>query len=114
MRSLSVAFALLLGLLPVILIDVSSAWGQYEVEEESPVWVRGLLDVRIARGGRSSSWTSRGPGKTRYGGRETTRATRLTVSQLALELGTALPWDMVARAQLNWDLTAIMMIVRCS
>ncbi len=107
MCGLSVAFALLLGLLPVclqvILIDVSSAWGQYEVEEESPVWVRGLLDVRIARSGRSSSWTSRGPGKTRYGGRETARATRLSVSQLALELGAALPWDMVARAQLNWD-----------
>ena len=79
MRGLSVAFAFLLGTLPVCVIDVSSAWGQYEVEEESPVWVRGLLDVRLARGGRSSSWTSRGPGKTRYGGRETKRATRFTV-----------------------------------
>ena len=65
--------------------------------------MRGLLDVRIARGGRSSSWTSRGPGKTRYGGRETKRATRLTGSQLALELGAAPSWDVVARAQLNWD-----------
>ena len=103
MRGLSVAFAFLLGTLPVCLFVVSSAWGQYEVEEGNPVWVRGLLDVRLARGGRFSSCTSRGPRKTRYGGRETKRATRFTVSQLALELGAALPWDVVARGQLNWD-----------
>ena len=46
------------------------SWGQYDVEEKWPVWVRGLVDVRIARGGRASSWTDQGMGigKSRYGG----------------------------------------------
>lgn len=91
------------------------AWGQsdfeedeeeWEVEDEWPVWVRGLLDVRLARGGRSSSWTDRGAGKTRYGGKQRRgglrRVTRASVGQLALELGANLPWDITARAQLNW------------
>ena len=79
---------------------------EWEVEDEWPIWVRGLLDVRLARGGRSSSWTDRGAGKTRYGGRgeggRLRRVTRASVGQLALELGANLPWDITARAQLNW------------
>ena len=79
---------------------------QYEVEQESPVWLRGLLDLRVAQGGRAHSWTARGPGKTRYGGRSTSegaeRVTRLSVAQLALEGGAALPWGITAHAQLNW------------
>ena len=81
----------------------------WEVEDESdewPVWARGLLDVRLARGGRSSSWGDRGAAKTRYGGRRgqggLRRVTRAVVSQLALEVGADLPWDISARAQLNW------------
>lgn len=83
------------------------ARGQYEVEDKSPVWLRGLLDVRIAGGGKASSWTDRGPGKRRYGGRATAtgfeHVTRVAVAQLALEFGALLPWDIVARAQLNWE-----------
>jgi hypothetical protein len=52
----------------------SVAWAQYEVEAESPVWVRGLLDVRIAGGSKAPSWTDRGSGKLRYGGRATATA----------------------------------------
>ena len=103
MRGLFVGCVAALGIFVGNPLEESNARAQYEVEEESPVWVRGLLDVRVARGGRSSSWTSGGPAKTRYGGRETSRTTRLTVPQLALELGASLPWDIVARAQLNWD-----------
>lgn len=76
------------------------------MEQEKPFWLRGLLDVRVARGGRAPSWTDGGPGKARYGGRSTSRGfervTRPSLSQLALEAGATLPWGMVARAQLNW------------
>jgi hypothetical protein len=83
------------------------SWGQYDVEEKWPVWIRGLVDVRIARGGRASSWTDRGIGlgKSRYGGtgsllgRE--RSTRLVLSRLSVELGASLPWGISARAQLS-------------
>jgi hypothetical protein len=77
--------------------------GKYEVEEEKPVWLRGLLDVRIAQGGRASSWADRGPGKTRYGGRGFDRVTRIALSQVALEVGATLPWGTVGRAQINWE-----------
>lgn len=85
----------------------SQSWGQYEVEQESPVWLRGLLDVRVARSGRASSWTDRGPGKSRYGGRLTVggneRVTRFSFAQLALEVGATLPWEVSAHAQVNWE-----------
>lgn len=94
-------------LLLCLCIPPSPAWCQYEVEEESPFWLRGLLDVRIARGGRAPSWMDRGPGKTRYGGRATpeglNRVTRFTLAQLALEVGGTLPWDIVSHAQMNLE-----------
>lgn len=78
---------------------------QYEVEQESRVWLRGVLDLRAARGASVPSWTDSGPGKTRYGGHRTDtgfeRVTRYELSQLAIEIGAALPWDMRAQAQLN-------------
>jgi hypothetical protein len=85
----------------------SISWGQYDVEEKWPVWIRGLVDVRIARTGRSSSWTDQGVGlgKSRYGGTgsllDGKRSTRVALSQLSVELGASLPWDISARAQLN-------------
>lgn len=83
----------------------SQVWAQYEVEQEDRVWLRGLLDVRVARGGSAPSWTDHGPGKTRYGGRSTEtgfeRVTRLALSQLAIEAGASLPWDVRAQAQVN-------------
>lgn len=95
----------LVGLLFFCII-LPRAEAQYEVEQESPFWVRGLLDTRIARGGRAHSWTARGPGKTRYGGRTTDegseRVTRLSTAQLAIEGGVSLPWEVTAQAQLNW------------
>src|SRR5262245_32826376 len=91
----------LLFALPPAQVDCHSQQAQ-----ESPVWLRGLLDLRVAQGGRAHAWTARGPGKTRYGGRSTSegaeRVTRLSVAQLALEGGAALPWDVTAHAQLNW------------
>ncbi len=99
--------SLCVALLFHIVASKEVAWGQYEVEEESPVWVRGLLDIRIAGGSNAPSWTDRGPGKLRYGGRATAtgfeHVTRLAVAQLALEFGATLPWDITARAQLNWE-----------
>lgn len=81
------------------------AWAQYDVEEEERIWLRALLDVRLARGGAAPSWTDHGPGKARYGGKSTDlgfeRVTRLAMAQLALEMGAALPWDMRAQIQLN-------------
>ena len=102
-RRVCYALVLLLwgGVLP------SLSWGQYDVEEKWPVWVRGLVDVRIARSGRASSWTDQGIGigKSRYGGTGSPlggdRSTRLALSQLSVELGATLPWGISARAQLN-------------
>jgi hypothetical protein len=78
---------------------------QYQVEQDSPVWLRGVLDVRVARGGAPPSWTDSGPGKTRYGGERTAsgfeRETRYEVAQLALELGAALPGGIRGQAQVN-------------
>jgi hypothetical protein len=81
------------------------AHAQYEVERESSVWLRGLLDVRLVNSGPAASWTDSGPGKLRYGGSPTDggfeRATRLVLSQAALQIGALLPGDLRARAQLN-------------
>ena len=78
------------------------AWAQYDVEQESRVWARALLDLRVVRGGAAPSWTDSGPGKPRYGGESTAdgfeRKTRFVLSQLAIELGAALPWDMNSAA----------------
>jgi hypothetical protein len=82
-----------------------AARAQYENEEESRVWLRALLDVRVARGGSSPSWTDHGPGRTRYGGDLTDGAseaeTRFALAQLALQLGATLPWDVRAQIQAN-------------
>src|SRR5580698_7939520 len=81
------------------------AHAQYEVERESSIWLRGLLDVRLVNSGPAASWTDSGPGKLRYGGSPTDggfeRATRLVLSQAALQIGALLPGDLRARAQLN-------------
>jgi len=92
------------------------AWSQYEggdfgVEQTDRVWLRALLDVRLAHGGPATSWTDSGAGKLRYGGeRHGTgpdahfeRKTRLTLSQLALEFGATLPGDIRAQAQINFE-----------
>ena len=76
---------------------------EYEVEDEGPIRLRALLDVRIAQGGDASSWVDRGPGKTRYGGDGTDEVTDIVLSQLALELGTTLPWEIEGHAQLNLE-----------
>lgn len=95
--------AFLLGATP------DAVWGQdtYASEQPSPFWFRGLLDVRVVRGGSAPSWVNRGLGKARYGGRSDTqgfeRVTRLKLSQFALEFGGTLPWGVTAQAQLNWE-----------
>ncbi len=107
MRARSRLLALWLGVLLFGGAVPPPGWCQYEVEQEKPFWLRGLLDLRVAQGGRAHAWTDRGPGKTRYGGRSTSqgpeRVTRLAFSQLAIEGGVVLPWDIVAKAQLNWE-----------
>ena len=99
----SVGYSLLL--LIVCSVFAPCAWAQYEVEQDSSVWLRGLLDVRVARGGPAPSWTDHGPGKTRYGGESTAdgfqQKTRFVLAQLAIEAGAALPWDMRAEVQIN-------------
>jgi hypothetical protein len=103
------SLCLLLGLLLIGDFVLLPAYGQesYELEQPSPVWLRGLLDVRIARGGRASSWADKGLGKARYGGRTTTdgleRKTRLALSQLAIEIGGTLPWGIIPHAHLSWE-----------
>jgi hypothetical protein len=78
---------------------------QYAVEQPSDLWLRALVDVRLVGGGPAPSWTDRGAGKMRYGGRSTAtgfeRATRLELSQGALQVGASLPWDIRAQAQVN-------------
>ncbi|HZF27189.1 MAG TPA: hypothetical protein VEZ88_13070 [Steroidobacteraceae bacterium] len=81
------------------------AWAQYEVEQPDRVWLRALLDVRVARGGSAPSWTDSGPGKTRFGGHSTDSGfeseTRFALGQLAIEAGAALPWDLRMQLQVN-------------
>jgi hypothetical protein len=81
------------------------ARAQYEVEEEKLLWLRALLDLRIARGPAVSSWTDRGNGRMRYGGRSTAdgfeRTTRFALAQLAIQGGASLPWGLRAQAQIN-------------
>jgi hypothetical protein len=81
------------------------AHAQYAVEPDSSVWLRALLDVRLVGGGPAPSWTEGGPGKMRYGGSVSDagfqRATRLVLSQAALQVGASLPWDVRAQAQVN-------------
>lgn len=80
---------------------------EYAVAEEPGVWLRALLDVRVARGGRAPSWLEGGPGKTRYGGVDDDgrleRVTRFAISQLAIEAGGMLPGAVELHAQVNWD-----------
>ena len=82
-----------------------SARAQYAVEPQSNLWLRALLDVRLVSGGPAPSWTDGGPGKMRYGGSFTDsgfqRATRVVMSQAALQVGAFLPWGLRAQAQVN-------------
>src|SRR4030095_10863477 len=98
-----VALALLCFVLCSVVAPSASA--QYEVEQDSSVWLRALLDVRIARGGVAPSWTDFGPGKPRFGGESGANGfehkTRFVLGQLAIEAGAALPWDVRAQAQIN-------------
>lgn len=83
------------------------AHAQFETEPEPWFRLRGVLDVRVARGGRAPAWMDKGPGKSRYGGRSTSsgfeRVTRLALTHLAIEIGASLPWDIEAQAQVNWE-----------
>lgn len=83
----------------------SPADAQYAVAPDSSVWLRALVDVRLVGGGPAPSWTEGGPGKMRYGGSVFDggfqRTTRLVLSQAALQVGAALPWDLRAQAQVN-------------
>lgn len=88
------------GLAPLV------AQAQYDVADEtSRVWLRALIDVRIARGPEFPSWTDSGPGKLRYGGRSldagVEHVTRIDLSQLAVQFGASLPWGIRAQAQAN-------------
>ena len=81
------------------------ARAQYTLEPQSSLWGRALLDVRLVGGGPAASWSDGGPGKMRYGGSFTDggfqRATRLVLSQAALQVGASLPWGLRAQAQVN-------------
>jgi len=78
---------------------------EYEVNQPRRVWLRGLADVRVVRGGEAPSWTDNGRGRTRYGGETggdgSERETRFVLAQLAIELGATLPGRMRAQAQIN-------------
>jgi hypothetical protein len=91
----------------LLIVFPQRAWSQFEVEPENSIWLRGLLDLRIARGGEAPSWKERGPGKTRYGGRATSRGfeqvTHLAPAQVGVEVGAFLPWGLRAQAQVHWE-----------
>jgi hypothetical protein len=92
-------------LLALACVFAQQAGAQYDVEPEERVWLRALLDFRVARGPAEPSWTDHGPGKTRFGGRATDggfeRVTRAELAQLAIELGAALPWGLRGQVQVN-------------
>jgi hypothetical protein len=82
-----------------------AAHAQYEVDDQDSVWLRALIDVRVAQGPEFPSWTDSGPGKLRYGGRSRDagfeHVTRAELASLALQFGASLPWGMRAQAQVN-------------
>ena len=82
-----------------------AAHAQYEVDEQNSVWLRALIDVRVARGPEFPSWTDSGPGKLRFGGRASDsgfeHVTRVELAKLALQFGASLPWGIRAQAQAN-------------
>jgi hypothetical protein len=81
------------------------AIAQYDVEESDRIWLRALVDFRLARGPEVPSWTDGGPGRTRFGGRAVAagfeEVTRAEVAELAIQVGATLPWDLRAQLQLN-------------
>src|SRR6185436_14274321 len=100
----------------LLLCACTPAWAQYgasdfDVEQADRVWLRALLDVRLAHGGPASSWTDSGAGKLRYGGHQVGTGadahfeskTRLALAQLAIEIGATLPGDIRAQAQINFE-----------
>lgn len=97
----SIALLLLAcGLAPLV------AHAQYDVDDEQDsVWLRALIDVRVARGPEFASWTDSGPGKLRYGGRSRDagfeHVTRAELATLAVQFGASLPWGIRAQAQAN-------------
>src|ERR1044072_1223280 len=78
---------------------------QYDVDEDNPVWLRALIDVRVARGPEFRSWTDSGPGKLRFGGRSRDagfeHVTRVELAKLAVQFGASLPWGIRATPQAN-------------
>lgn len=98
----SIALSLLAcGLAPL------AAHAQYDDvdEQNSSVWLRALIDVRVARGPGFASWTDSGPGKLRYGGQSRDagfeHVTRAELATLAVQFGASLPWGIRAQAQAN-------------
>lgn|SRR6185437_14053472 len=89
----------LLGALPL------QARAQFAAEPPSTIWLRALLDVRLAGGGPAPSWTEHGPGKLRYGGSDTSGSFQSSehfgLSRAALQVGAALPWDIRGQVQLD-------------
>src|SRR5262249_14124967 len=93
----------------VLLLSVSAlpfpVRAQYAAEPQSDIWLRALLDVRLAGGGPAPSWTDHGPGPVRYGGSDASgsfqRSPRLALSQAALQVGAALPWETRGQLQVN-------------
>ncbi len=86
-------------------VDDQQGEDPYEVNQPRRVWLRGVLDARVVRGGEAPSWTDSGRGRTRYGsdvdGEGFERETKLVLAQLAIELGATLPWEVRAQAQVN-------------
>jgi hypothetical protein len=94
----------------VLVASASSApaIAQYDVEQDPRAWFRALIDVRVAHAGPQPSWTDRGAGKTRFGGKVNDdgsfeRSTRLALAHLILEAGATLPWDVRAQVQLDLE-----------
>jgi hypothetical protein len=99
------------GIAPLRAAPETPSGGDFGVEQDERVWLRALLDVRLVHGGPAPSWTDSGPGKLRYGGKQVGSGadarfeseTRLALSQLAFEIGTTLPGDIRAQAQINFE-----------
>jgi len=79
--------AAILICLVALAAEAALAQSAYEVEEEPPLSLRALVDLRLVRPGRAPSWANRGPSKTRYGGERNDaggfeHVTRFALSQL--------------------------------
>jgi len=108
-RQRSVLRVMLAAVFCAILWSAAPARGEaadYSVAAPSRFALRLLAELRLARVGPAPSWIDRGPAKTPYGGARDSHGfdhrVRFALNRISFEPSLALPWGILAAAQLDW------------